>query len=63
MATKQNPMKQAEEARHEAQLKAAMREFHRSPEAKGVRVIPEEPGPLVDVANKVFQKAARRKVN
>ena len=63
MATKQNPMKQAEEARHEARLRAAMKEFNRSPEAKGVRVIPEDPSPLVDVANEVFQKAARRKVN
>jgi hypothetical protein len=58
---KPNPMKQAEEAQHEARLQAAMQEFNRSPEAKGVRVIPEDQGPLVKVANEVFAQATRRK--
>lgn len=61
---KQNPMKGAEEAQHEARVKAAVAEFKRSPEAKkGMRVIPEEPSPAIEILSRVFQKEARRKVN
>ena len=53
-----------DEARHEARFRAAVRKFNRSLEANGAHfILDAEYDPVVQVANQVFQKAARRKLN
>lgn len=61
---KTNPMKAAEEARHEAQAQAAMRELREDPEWENVHYTRDaKDNPRLEAMNQGLAQAAKKKAN